>query len=216
YLRFITCKGILLDQCEILKFAPFKLKELSFLRNSWDVNVTPLMIKYLGGSLRRLLISNPTILSIENISAYCSNLFFLKIRIDTRFNSSVLPFFRNLRTRILNLSIFTYDTEFFINLSNNIPINISKISINYHNANKYFRFKEFLENCHNKFELINLNHIIDSNFLKIILNYIERSNNSLKILGFKGLNERLNERLNDEELMLLNSIKAKGIKIMVK
>ncbi|EXX70302.1 uncharacterized protein OCT59_003525 [Rhizophagus irregularis] len=211
YLSFTTCKGILLDQCEILKFVPFKLKELSFLRNSWDANVTPLMIKYLGSSLQRLLIKNPTILSIEHISMYCSNLISLKIRIDIQFNSSVLPFFRNLRTKILNLSIIKYDTELFINLSNNIPINISKISINYYSANKYFRFKEFLENCHNKFEIINLNYIVNSNFLKIILNYIERSNNSsLKILGLKDLDGRLN----DEKSMLLNSIKAKGIKLM--
>ncbi|PKY30701.1 hypothetical protein RhiirB3_531208 [Rhizophagus irregularis] len=212
YLRFINCKGILLDQCEILKFAPFKLKELSFASNNWDADVTSLMIKYLGASLQRLLIGNPTILSIENISIYCSNLIFLKILIDTQFNCSVLPFFRNLR-RILNFSIITsltYYTELFINLSKNIPINISKISISYYNSNKYLKFKDFLENCHNKFEIINLNHTVELNFLKIVLNYIERSDNSLKILGLINVNERLN----DEESMLLNSIKAKGIKIM--
>ncbi|CAB5352796.1 unnamed protein product [Rhizophagus irregularis] len=212
YLRFVTCKGILLDQCEILNFVPFKLKELSFASNNWDADVTSLMIKYLGASLQRLLIGNPTILSIENISIYCSNIIFLKILIDTQFNCSVLPFFRNLR-RILNFSIITsltYNTELFINLSKNIPINISKISISYYNSNKYLKFKDFLENCHNKFEIINLNHTVELNFLKIVLNYIERSNNSLKILGLINVNERLN----DEESMLLNSIKAKGIKIM--
>ncbi|PKY27913.1 hypothetical protein RhiirB3_443820 [Rhizophagus irregularis] len=210
YLRFVTCKGILLDQCEILNFVPFKLKEISFARNSWDANVTSLMIKYLGASLKRLLIRNPTIPSIENISMYCSDLIFLKIRIDTHFNCSALPFFRNLRTRILNLSVITYNNKFLVNLSNNIPINISKISIYYHNSNKYFRFREFLDNCHNKFEVINLNCIIELNSLKLVLNYIERSDNSLKILGMK----KLNKNLNDEELMLFNSIKAKGIKIM--
>ncbi|PKB99074.1 hypothetical protein RhiirA5_430327 [Rhizophagus irregularis] len=210
YLRFDNCEGISLDQCEILKFAQFKLKELSFVRISWDANVTSLMIKYLGASLQRLLIRNPTILSIENISMYCSNLIFLEIRTYLSFNRLVLPFFRNLRTRILNFYIFTYDAEFFINLSNNIPINISKISIYYYyNRDKNFQFKEFLKNCHNKFEIISLNNVIKLDFLKVVLNYIERSNNSLKILGLINLNRQWD----DEESMLLNSIKAKGVKI---
>jgi hypothetical protein len=35
-LKFGYCKGILLNQCESLKFASFKLKELEFIRNYWE------------------------------------------------------------------------------------------------------------------------------------------------------------------------------------
>ncbi|CAG8777850.1 20323_t:CDS:2, partial [Rhizophagus irregularis] len=121
YLTFKNCKGtILLDQREVLNFTSFKLKELSFIRNNWSVDVTSLMIKYLGASLQRLLIENPTIPIIENILTYCSKLNFLKIRIDT-------------------------------------------------------------QNCHDNFEIINLYQTIELEFLKIVLNYIERNNNSLKV-----------------------------------
>ncbi|PKB93141.1 hypothetical protein RhiirA5_442190, partial [Rhizophagus irregularis] len=47
-------------------------------------------------------------------------------------------------------------------------------------------------------------------FLKIVLNYIERSNNNLKTLGMVNLDKELN----DEELKLLNQIKDKGVKIV--
>ncbi|PKY52254.1 hypothetical protein RhiirA4_469765 [Rhizophagus irregularis] len=215
YLLFEICKGLLLNQCEILKFTSFKLKSLSFKRNLWNVDVTSLMIKYLGSSLLRLLIENPTIPLIENISLYCPNLVFLKIRINFHIDLSVLSFFNNLRIRILNINIFYYYSnninEFFINLANNIPINIINISIHLLNSNSFLRFKEFLENCHNNFEIINLNHMIELQFLKIILNYIERSNNNnLKILGMT----KLDKELNNEELNLLNQIKSKGIKIV--
>ncbi|CAB4392482.1 unnamed protein product [Rhizophagus irregularis] len=215
YLTFESCKGIiLLDQCEVLNFASFKLKELSFIRNIWNVDVTSLMIKYLGASLQRLiLIENLTIPVVEKISVYCPNLIFLKIRISnsTHFNLLVLPLFKNLRIRILNINIPYYSSnninEFVISLAKNIPINISKISICSRKSNKV---KEFLENCHGNFEIINLNQIIELEFLKIVLNYIERNNNSLKIIGMT----RLDKNLNDEELNLFNQIKAKGVKIM--
>ncbi|PKC61826.1 hypothetical protein RhiirA1_465973 [Rhizophagus irregularis] len=216
YLSFKYCKGILLNQCEILKFASFKLKELSIVSNvinsDWSVDITSLMIKYLGESLQRLIIENPTVLLIENILMYCPNLILLKISIKFHIDLSFLSLFRNLKTRMLNVSIFSQNTKLGEDLANNIPINISKISIYYHdpNPNRFLLFKEFLENCHNKFEIINLNYIIDLKFLKVVLNYIEGSNNSLKILGVT----KLDKNLNDEESKLLNRIKAKGIKIM--
>jgi hypothetical protein len=215
YLTFHFCKGILLDQCEVLNFVSFKLEELSFRRNVWNGDVTTIMIKYLGASLKRLIVENLTIPLIENISMYCSNLVFLKIIINFRnIDLSMLPFFKNLRTNILNITISfpysNYINEFFINLASNIPINISKITIYLLNSsNTILLFKEFLENCHNNFEIIGINHIIELEFLKIILNYIKRSDNKLKILGMK-----LNKELNYEESILLDQIKVKGIKIV--
>ncbi|PKC70278.1 hypothetical protein RhiirA1_454987 [Rhizophagus irregularis] len=212
YLIFKSCEGILLNQCEILNFASFKLKELSFIRNRWNDDVTSLMIKYLGESLQRLLIENPTIQLIENISMYCSNLIFLEIRIYLYIDLSVLEFLKNLRIRILNINISYNIDKFFINLANNIPININKITftIRLRESINFLKLEEFLENCHNNFEIINLKHIIEFKLLKIILNYIEKSNNSLKILGVM----KLNKKLNDEELKLLNRIKDKGVEIM--
>ncbi|PKY60514.1 hypothetical protein RhiirA4_484321 [Rhizophagus irregularis] len=206
YLKFMTCEGILLNQCEGLNFSSFKLKELSFIHNYWDVNVMPLMIKYLGASLQRLFVENPTISLIENISMYCPNLIFLKISIHSHIDLSVIQLFKNLRTRILSIIISKNIDKFFINLANSIPINIREISICSHHTDK---FKEFLENCHNSFEMINLNQIIKLKLLKNVLNYIEKSNNSLKVLGMK-----LDKELNDEELKLLNRIKAKGVEIV--
>ncbi|PKY50887.1 hypothetical protein RhiirA4_446594 [Rhizophagus irregularis] len=59
---------------------------------------------------------------------------------------------------------------------------------------KYLRF----ENCE------------ELEFLKIVLKYIERNNNNLKIFGMLGLDKEFN----DEELNLLNQIKDKGVKIV--
>ncbi|GET58458.1 hypothetical protein GLOIN_2v1844220 [Rhizophagus irregularis DAOM 181602=DAOM 197198] len=138
---------------------------------------------------------------------YCLNLIFLKIRINFHIDLSVVECFKNLRTRALSLSIL-YDIRFFEYLANNISISISEISI-YINSCDTVKFKEFLENCHGSFEVINLNQIIGLELLKIVLNYIERSNNYLKVLSMK-----LDKELNDEELKLLNLIKAKGIEIV--
>ncbi|RGB28373.1 hypothetical protein C1646_767889, partial [Rhizophagus diaphanus] len=180
YLRFENCEGILLDQCEVLKFTSFKLIELPLKCNNWIVDVTSLMIKYLGASLQRLSVDNPTIPLIENVLMFCSKLICLKIRINNHFDLSVLPFFKNLRIRILNIN-FTLNNlnnfnEFFKNLVNNIPINISNISIYINSRNstrsiirfyEYIRFREFkafLENSHNDFKIINLNYIIELEF----------------------------------------------------
>ncbi|PKC11161.1 hypothetical protein RhiirA5_497913 [Rhizophagus irregularis] len=213
YLRFEKCEGILLDQCEVLNIVSFKLTKLSLKRNNWGVDVTSLMIKYLGTSLQSLLVDNPTIPLIENMLIFCSNLIFFKIRIYYHLDLTVLPFFKDLNSiRILSINVISYNSEFFINLANNIPINISEISIYiyFRNSNKFLRFKEFLENCHNGFKIINLNHIIELEFLKIVLNYIKRSNGTLKIFGMLGLDKELN----DEELKLLDQIKDKGVKIV--
>ncbi|CAB5372574.1 unnamed protein product [Rhizophagus irregularis] len=206
---------ILLNQCESLNFSSFKLKELSFKHNYWNVDVASLMIKYLGASLQRLLVETPSSSLIKNISIYCPNLIFLEIIIDSHIDLSVIQLFKNLRTRILSISTLCDDTDkFFINLANNISINIDKIFINSYSRNssrllKYKKYKEFLENCHNRFEMINLKYIIELEFFKIVLNYIERSNNSLKVLGMMKC-----KKLNDEELKLLNLIKAKGVEIV--
>ncbi|PKK58005.1 hypothetical protein RhiirC2_797014 [Rhizophagus irregularis] len=173
------------------------------------------MIKYLGASLQRLLVETPSSSLIKNISIYCPNLIFLEIIIDSHIDLSVIQLFKNLRTRILSISTLCDDTDkFFINLANNISINIDKIFINSYSRNssrllKYKKYKEFLENCHNRFEMINLKYIIELEFFKIVLNYIERSNNSLKVLGMMKC-----KKLNDEELKLLNLIKAKGVEIV--
>src|SRR5436190_1320571 len=76
-------------------------------------------------------------------------------------------------------------------------------------------FKVFLENCHNCLEIINLNQTIKIIPLKTILNYIERSNNSLKILGVMELDKLLNNKeLSNKKLKLLDQIEAKGVKIV--
>ncbi|RGB28469.1 hypothetical protein C1646_767773 [Rhizophagus diaphanus] len=197
YLKFEYCKGILLNQCESLNFSSFKLKELSFKSNCWNIGVTSLMNKYLGASLKRLSIVSPNISLIENISMYCLNLIFLKIRIFLHIDLSVVECFKNLRTRALSISIL-YDNIFFEYLVNNISIGISEISI-YIDSCDNVKFKKFLDNCHGSFEVINLNQIIGLELLKIVLNYIERSNNYLKVLSMK-----LDKELNDKELKLLN------------
>ncbi|GES75619.1 hypothetical protein GLOIN_2v1791592 [Rhizophagus clarus] len=215
YLVFENCKGIISEQCEVLNFVSFKLKKLSFKRSNWNDNVTNLMIKYLGASLQRLSVEDLKIPLMESILMYCPNLIYLKIRIDFHFDLSVLPFFKDLRIRILSISIYSYFTnnttiEFFINLANNIPINIKKISLYSCSSNKFLQFKGFLENCHNCFEIINLGHFIDLKILRIVLNYIEKGENNLKFLGV----QKFDKELNDEELELLNQIKDKGVKIV--
>ncbi|PKK58629.1 hypothetical protein RhiirC2_857697, partial [Rhizophagus irregularis] len=163
YLIFEYCEGLLLNQCDILNFASFKLKELSFKRDKWDDVITLSIIKYLGEPLQTISVENITIPLIENIPLYCPNLILLKIGIFSHVDFSEVSFYRK--------------------LANNVPINVSKISFyinsrTSNNSNNFLKFKEFLENCHNNFEMINLNHNIELEFLKIVLNYIERSNNN--------------------------------------
>ena len=59
--------------------------------------------------------------------------------------------------------------------------------------------------------MIDLNHDIEVEFLNNILKYIERSKNSLKILGMSKIKEKV---LNDEESKLLDQIKEKGVRLM--
>ncbi|CAG8684833.1 3523_t:CDS:2 [Rhizophagus irregularis] len=113
----------------ILKVASFKLKELSIICNKWNAGDTSLMVKYFGTSLQRLLVEPLTINLIENISMYCPNLIYLKLGIYSCTNLSVLAYFKNLKTKMLSITIFHDIDKFFINLANNIPINVSKISI---------------------------------------------------------------------------------------
>ena len=101
--------------------------------------------------------------------------------------------------------------ELITSLSNNLSINIKEISFKY--VGRYcesLHFEKFLENCHNCLEIINLNQNIGFIPLKTILDYIIRSNNSLKILG----TIKSDKELNNEELELLDQIKAEGVKIV--
>ncbi|RIA93397.1 hypothetical protein C1645_874098 [Glomus cerebriforme] len=223
YLKFDNCEKFSSEQCKMLNFASFNLKELIIIHNGRNYNNTILsMIKYLAPSLQRLslIIGSLTIPIIEYLSIYCPNLNTLEIETTSIFNELLFPYFKNLKVRILILRIIN---ENFINLAINLPISVKEISINFYQSHDspYFHyslhnphslnFKEFLENCHNCLELINLNQFINLEFLSIILNYIEKSNNnSLKFLGMK----KLEKVLNDDESKLLDQIKAKGVEIV--
>ena len=77
-----------------------------------------------------------------------------------------------------------------------------------HDKHYFSIFYDFLENCHDCLEIISVRYN-SSIILKLILNYIKRSNNSLKILGLSKLKNGT-----DEELKLLNQIKNEGVKIV--
>ncbi|RIA90029.1 hypothetical protein C1645_823941 [Glomus cerebriforme] len=189
YLKFDNCKGLTLKKCDMLLFASFNLKELIFMHNVWNQCIIPSMIRYLGASLQRLLLFEylkPSF--IESISKYCSNLIILEIRIESQIDD--LLAFKYLKIKILNINIYYYhDGMFITKLANYLPINVKEITIHFHHSCRHsLDLKKFLENCHDQLELINLDQFIEYEFLKIILNYIERSkNNSLKILGMKKL-----------------------------
>jgi hypothetical protein len=226
YLIFYDCDSRMmsLDQCDVLKYASFKLKRLEFKNRGWGTIkwkndlVTSLMIKYLGTSLQELILSDESNISIiENISTYCSNLIKLQIKVELEPESLlIIPYLKNLKIGILN--IINYQKLLFsLNVNNygvlkslasNLPTDLKEISI----CNHFLScFKEFLENCHHCLEVINLSYSIKLELLKIILNYIKRSNNSsLKVLGMT----KLDKLLNYEELELLNQIKAEGVKIV--
>jgi hypothetical protein len=214
YLIFENCKDTKssLDRYEVLKFASFKLKKLVFYLNYWDKNIELTIIKYLGTSLQCLSILNTlTIPMIKIISIYCLNLTILEIMILGPLELLVFTYFKNLKIHMLNINIFLSDNEVFLNLATNLPINVKEISLLpfFSGVNQLY-FKIFLENCHNYLEKINIGRpLISSEFFKLILDYIEKSNNSLVLLRLK---EPKNV-LDDEELKLLDEIKAKGVKI---
>jgi hypothetical protein len=142
------------------------------------------------------------------------NLITLEVLITGSIDLLVFTYFKNLKIRILNINTicpYHNNMNVFLNLGNNLPINVKEISLMpLFPDNAQSQFKIFLENCHNYLEKINLSHdLIGPEFLKVILNYIESSNNSLIILKFS----RIIRVLDDEELKLLDEIKAKGVKI---
>ncbi|GBC09161.1 hypothetical protein RclHR1_08650004 [Rhizophagus clarus] len=219
YLRFYGCIDTKpLDQYEILRFASFKLNELILNYNFWNENIEPTMIKYFGTSLHNLTINGKSITTpiIENISIYCLNLITLEMEISTNIDIIAIPHFKNLKVRKLCIKVFSFFrsdiSETFMRLANNLTINVKEISfwIMYYETSL---FKVFLEHCHNHLEKISLRihcaqFLIESEFLKIIKiisNYIEKGNNNLKILNISR-----NIFVNDEELRLLDEIKAKG------
>jgi hypothetical protein len=218
YLNFTNCKALLIEQCDILKFSSFKLKELTLNNNTWKQNITLSLIEYLGESLQKLhFVGNITIPIIDHLSTYCLNLNSLKIRITPEIDFSIFPYFKNLRISklILHINNRTSRNRFTDNITENltknfIPINTKEISIFFY-YNNFHDLEAFLENCHHSLETINLSINNNLENLKIILNYIEKNNdNKLKLLGMKKL-ERM---LRDEETILLDQIKARGVKFV--
>ncbi len=214
YLKFEACKALSLEQCNLLNFASFKLEELSLINNNWDDKITLSMIKYLGESLKKsnIIIRNLKGSIIEYLSTYCLNLTSLKIGITSYIDLLVFPYFKNLKTRMLILDILNnIPDKIFVNLAKNLPINVKEISICFYHSHYYIHFEMFLENYfHHNLEIINLNNFIQLEYLKIILNYIERSNNSLKFLGMI----KTGKVFNDEESKLLDQIKEKGVTLV--
>ncbi|GBC09168.1 hypothetical protein RclHR1_08650011 [Rhizophagus clarus] len=212
YLSFHNCLEGSLDKFEILKFASFKLKELIFTgKNNWKIDHLLLMIKYFGSSLQKLSLSNLiTIPLIENILTYCSNLITLEITIYSNMDLSIFSYLSNLKIRKLYLSFPDKynDISLFVNLANNLPISIKEISFQFDPSFNLLYFKEFLDNCYNNLEIINSNYLIDLEFLKIILNYIEKNNHNLLILGIINLEKQWN----DDEMNILDKIKNNGVK----
>jgi hypothetical protein len=194
-----------------------------FYDNRWNGKITPLMIKYLGVSLRELILTEPiNVPMIENISKYCSNITTLEIAINSDTDLLVFPYFNDLKIRVLNIVHYQSNLhmirissinldEKFINLANNLPINVKEVSIRIKTYGPIL-FEKFLENCHGHLEIINLKYFIKLKLLKLILNYINRSNDSLKILGV--FESRSGKTIKKKELKLLNQIKAKGIEIV--
>jgi hypothetical protein len=223
HIKFVNSKDIKPnDRYEILQFASFKLKKLEFRINVWKENIGPTIIKYLGTSLQCLIINDEIITNsmIENISLYCLNLITLEIVISgfDHFDISIFPYFKNLVIRKLNITIIdSYGndmSEMFINLAESLPINLKEVSFGLNSRSNYDQlyYKIFLENYHNHLEKINLSQsLIGSKFFKIIFNYIEKSNNGLEILNLA----KIERSLNNEELKLLDEIRAKGTKIVI-
>ncbi|GBC31854.2 hypothetical protein GLOIN_2v1844065 [Rhizophagus irregularis DAOM 181602=DAOM 197198] len=149
-LIFESCGGLLLNQCEILNFASFKLKELSLKHNKWDGDATLSIIKYLGEPLQKISVENITIPLIENISLYCPNLILLKIGI---FPNNEL-----------------YELEFYRKLANNVPINVNYIERSNNNLKTLGGI--ILDENFNEEELKLLNQIKDKGIKLVEFNSI--------------------------------------------
>ncbi|GBC09163.1 hypothetical protein RclHR1_08650006 [Rhizophagus clarus] len=219
YLKFHKCYDSTnqLVRYEILKFASFKLKKLAFYSNDWNKNIESTMIKYLGASLQSLSICERSITFriIQNISIYCLNLLTLETTIIGNIDNVEISYFKNLKVRSLDFRIFFYDdmsVEHLARLANNISINVKEIFFTPF-SNVQLWLKIFLENCHNYLEKISLKTSLTDfeEFFNIILNYVKKSNNSLKILSIVCVSRILN----NEESRLLDEIRMKGVTIVI-
>ncbi|RIA88761.1 hypothetical protein C1645_825843 [Glomus cerebriforme] len=220
HLKIYECEILSLVQYEI-NYTSFNLKSLDIEYNNWNNNddiILSSIIKYFGSSLQKFVLIEPLKLPIiENILKYCLNLIILEIRINSNIDSLVFPYFKNLNVRMLNIVFFPsyddYNDEMFKNLGINLPISVKEVSISFVHSFDLWPISsiiDFIENCHNYLIRININNFyIELNLLKVILNYIERSN-SLKFLGIS----KYYTKFNDEELELFDQIKAKGVKLV--
>ncbi|CAB4480389.1 unnamed protein product [Rhizophagus irregularis] len=193
YLRFRNCKKITLDNCEELRSSSFELLELSIQSSKLKSEVKIMMIEYLGGSLRRLMIDKPTIPIIDALLNYCSCLETLDIKISSNVTLQVLQNFSKLsKLNIKNLNITSSSDcrdSIFKNLAQNLPTSVEVVSIRYPRS---YNIKQFLDNVHCNLTTINLQDNIN---YKPILDYIERSNNHLKFLGIATLENKRSSAL---------------------
>ncbi|GBB83203.1 hypothetical protein RclHR1_00100007 [Rhizophagus clarus] len=216
-LKFYNCKDTSpLDRYEILKFASFKLRKLEFSSNTWNENIEPTIIKYLGTSLQGLSLNDKLTISTVDLITLEITIVYGRNKINY---SLIFSHFKNLRIRKLNINVISshhHDiSEMFMNIAGNLSTNVKEISFKFfsHYIHMQSCIKKFFENCHNYLEKINLNssYLIRPEFFKIILNYIESGNNNLTILSLN----RKKVVLNDEVVKLLEEIKVKGVKIIV-
>jgi hypothetical protein len=211
-LEIIYCYGMTLELCQIFEFVSFKLQELT-IKNIWESNITSEIIKYLGKYLLRLKIEHINVEIMKSIIQYSLKLQTLDIIYSGyHINLSILPYLKILKIKNLNIYLNAYIIEsFFIKLAENLSNTITKISF-VTNINEINLLK-FLTNCYYNNNLIslNFNQKFELKHLKIILNCIKNNNNNnLKYLGIRNLDKIWNTK----ELILLDQIKERGIKLV--
>jgi hypothetical protein len=156
----------------------------------------------MGRSLRRLMIDKPTIPIIGSILKNCSYLETLDIKISSTILTSVLQDFKKLNIKNLNITSSSDCRDgIFKNLAKNLSSNVKIVSIRYP---QFHNIKQFLDNVHCNLTTINLQNNINFDF-EPVLDYIERSNNHLKVLGIATL---------DDKSIILKRIKDKGVKVV--
>ncbi|CAI2173810.1 5862_t:CDS:2, partial [Funneliformis geosporum] len=188
---------------------------IELMKECWDPDPSKRPARGISSiSLQRLLVSDKTTIQIiQTISDHCLNLSTLEIKVDSTTDISIFPYLKNLNIKILNILIFINNNgmgDWFISLANSLPTSVKEIS--FHSITLFHSsyFKILLDNCHEYLVTINLNDYINLYNLKAVLDYAERSNHHLRLLGI-----RMNgKRLSDDESQLMDKIKTKGVNVM--
>jgi hypothetical protein len=218
------CDGITLENIKLFSNALFKLINLSiFNQSNLSFNITTSIVKFLGNSLKCLLLDQLTNEISKSLSYYASNLSTLFLYDDDLLYDISLIFDFLKSSRLENLHIIHQNYNYSINyniiksLSKSLPSTLKLFEFYFYylssenfkdlfDSSNIFSLKSLILICYNSTFYTNYN-------LEAIVNYVKFKNNNLKYL------EICSPKFRDweiDELYLLEILWKIGVEVQIR